>query len=426
MANLKLTPIGDIAKVYDGPHATPKKTADGPIYLGIDAISNDGHLIPESYAHLSEEDLPKWTKRIEPQEDDIVFSYEATLGRYAIIPHGFRGALGRRLAVVRVDKTIVNPRWLYYYFLSPAWGTFIDNHTYHGSTVDRISVEDYPTYKVPLPDLASQDAAVSVLTAIDNKIANNKKLMAELEATARLIYDYWFTQFDFPDKNGSPYRSSGGKMVWSSELKREIPDEWQIIPVRNACSIIDCLHSKKPDECYEAEDAFLLQLDNLVDIGMLDLSWKYYVSTADYKEWTSRIELRDGDMVITNAGRVGGMARIGQGVVTGMGRNMTGIRPVSIPAMFMWYFFQSPEMQRQIANNTDSGSFFGSLNVIGIKSLMFVLPPSGSMGLLNQFSDHVEPLRRRAEALQQENLELMELRNWLLPVLMNGQATIGE
>ena len=152
MANLTLTAIGDIAAVYDGPHATPKKTAEGPIYLGIDAISNDGQLIPSAFAHLSEEDYPKWTKRVEPQEDDIVFSYEATIGRYAMIPGGFRGSLGRRLAVIRVDKAKVNPRWLYYYFLSPAWGTFIENHTYHGSTVDRVSVEDYPTYKIPLPE----------------------------------------------------------------------------------------------------------------------------------------------------------------------------------------------------------------------------------------------------------------------------------
>ena len=424
MANLTLTAIGDIAAVYDGPHATPKKTAEGPIYLGIDAISNDGQLIPSAFAHLSEEDYPKWTKRVEPQEDDIVFSYEATIGRYAMLPGGFRGSLGRRLAVIRVDKAKVNPRWLYYYFLSPAWGTFIENHTYHGSTVDRVSVEDYPTYKIPLPELAHQNSTVGVLAAIDDKIANNKRLMQDLEETAQLIYDYWFTQFDFPNENGMPYKSSGGKMVRNEELKREIPEGWQVIPVREACSIVDCLHSKKPDECFEKESSYLLQLDNLVDLGMLDLSWKYYVAVNDFEEWTSRILLHDGDMVITNAGRVGGMARIGEDVVTGMGRNMTGIRPVSVPAMFMWYFFQSPEMQRQIANNTDSGSFFGSLNVIGIKSLMFVLPPSENRELLTQFSKCVEPLRKHAEALQRENLELIELRNWLLPMLMNGQLVV--
>lgn len=81
-------------------------------------------------------------------------------------------------------------------------------------------------------------------------------------------------------------------------------------------------------------------------------------------------------------------------------------------------------MQRQIANNTDSGSFFGSLNVIGIKSLMFVLPPSENRELLTQFSKCVEPLRKHAEALQRDNLELIELRNWLLPMLMNGQLVL--
>lgn len=96
----ELIAIGEVCNVFDGPHATPKKTKTGPIYLGIDAVTNDGRLNPQEYAHLSEDDYKIWTRRVTPQKDDIVFSYEATLNRYAMIPDGFYGCLGRRLAIL--------------------------------------------------------------------------------------------------------------------------------------------------------------------------------------------------------------------------------------------------------------------------------------------------------------------------------------
>ena len=100
--------IGDVAEVYDGPHATPTKTEAGPIYLGLDGITDAGRLNPDGFAHLSESDYSIWTRRVTPQEKDIVFSYEATLHRYAMIPKGFYGCLGRRLAIVRVRDCITS------------------------------------------------------------------------------------------------------------------------------------------------------------------------------------------------------------------------------------------------------------------------------------------------------------------------------
>ena len=173
---MKRIMINEICKVYDGPHATPNKTEYGPIYLGIDAITEDGMLDATQFAHLSEEDYIKWTKRVIPQENDIVFSYEATLGRYTMIQKGFHGCLGRRLAIIRNVSNKINTRWLYYYFRSPEWTSFIRNQTVKGSTVDRISVEDFPKYTVPLIPIGKQNRIVDVLDKIDRRIANNKKI----------------------------------------------------------------------------------------------------------------------------------------------------------------------------------------------------------------------------------------------------------
>ena len=170
---MQMIEIGEVCEVYDGPHATPKKTSDGPIYLGIDAITDEGKINPRGYSYLSEDDFGVWTKRVTPKYGDLVFSYEATLGRYALIPKGFHGCLGRRLAVVRPKDERINIKWLYYFFLSPAWKAFIDNNTVKGSTVNRISIEDFPKFKIPLIDRLEQDRIVDVLSVLDDKIDNN-------------------------------------------------------------------------------------------------------------------------------------------------------------------------------------------------------------------------------------------------------------
>lgn len=174
--------IGEVCEVFDGPHATPAKTENGPIYLGIDAITQDGKLNPSEFSHLSEENFIKWTKRVTPQYGDMVFSYEATLGRYALIPENFHGCLGRRLAIIRSKSERINIKWLYYYFLSPQWMAFIANHTVKGSTVNRISVEDFPAFEIPLPDKSIQNKIVEVLSSIDSKISNNNAINDNLAA----------------------------------------------------------------------------------------------------------------------------------------------------------------------------------------------------------------------------------------------------
>ncbi|MBR5637150.1 MAG: hypothetical protein IKW81_09505, partial [Pseudobutyrivibrio sp.] len=123
--------------LYDGPHATPPVSNNGAIFLGISNITKDGHIDLTDIKYISEEDLPKWTKRVTPQAGDIVFSYEATLNLYAIIPEGFRGCLGRRMALIRPDEKKAHGKYLYYYFFSPEWRKTVAENTIVGATVDR-------------------------------------------------------------------------------------------------------------------------------------------------------------------------------------------------------------------------------------------------------------------------------------------------
>lgn len=167
--------------IYDGPHATPPRSDAGGVFLGISNFSN-GRLDLSNIRYISEDDLPKWTKRVTPKAHDIVFSYEATLNLYAIIPEGFYGCLGRRMALVRPDESKVDYRFLYYYMYSSQWREEIERHKVNGSTVDRIPLISFPSFTVNLPSMATQKYIAEVLSVLDDKIKHNNKINDNLAA----------------------------------------------------------------------------------------------------------------------------------------------------------------------------------------------------------------------------------------------------
>jgi type I restriction enzyme S subunit len=195
-------PIKTICKgIYDGPHATPPESSSGAVFLGIPNFIN-GQLDLSNIRYISEQDLPKWTKRVTPQPNDIVFSYEATLNLYAIIPKGFWGCLGRRMALIRVDERKADYKFLYYYFYSTAWRSVIQEHTVTGATVDRIPLVSFPDFLVELPDLPTQRRIASILSAYDDLIENNRRQIKLLEEAAQRLYREWFVELRFPGHEG--------------------------------------------------------------------------------------------------------------------------------------------------------------------------------------------------------------------------------
>jgi type I restriction enzyme S subunit len=199
----KPIPISDISLgVYDGPHATPPTSNDGPIYLGIGNITEDGHLDLSYVRHIAEKDFAQWTRRVTPQAGDIVFTYEATLNRYAIIPEGFRGCLGRRTALIRPDPRRVDTRFLFYSFFGQKWRNTIEANRLSGATVDRIPIARFPQFPVLLPSLETQRRIASVLGTYDDLIEVNRKRIALMEEMARRLFEEWFVRFRYPGHEG--------------------------------------------------------------------------------------------------------------------------------------------------------------------------------------------------------------------------------
>ena len=171
----------DLGETYDGPHATPRRVNKGPFFLNISSL-NSGRLDLSQSDHVSDEEFVKWTRRVTPQENDLLFSYETRLGEAALMPGGVKACLGRRMALLRPDPDVIHPRFLLYYYLSPTFQQLIDQNTIHGATVNRISLSTMGSWPVEIPSIQVQEAIAEVLGALDDKIAANTKLGHAVEA----------------------------------------------------------------------------------------------------------------------------------------------------------------------------------------------------------------------------------------------------
>lgn len=361
--------IKEICEVYDGPHATPKKTVDGPVYLGIDAITDDGKINAKEFAHLSEEDYIKWTKRVTPQYGDIVFSYEATLGRYALIPKDFYGCLGRRLAIIRNVSKDIDTLWLYYYFLSPEWKQFIQSKIIKGSTVNRISVEDFPTYTVPNISIKVQRKIANILSKIDEKIALNNNINDNLSAMAYDIYMHTF----FPKKP----------------------------------------NAKLKDILTEAEKS-------AIQVGEAKTSngkYPFFTSGATILKWNEPFV--DGRNCFLNTG---GNADVK--FYVGKAAYSTDTWSISAKSemsdyLYLMLFSIKPELDQKFFQGTGLKHLQKPL----LKNRPIYVPEKME---LEAFNRQVMPMFDIISENTRENQQLTSLRDWLLPMLMNGQATISD
>ena len=227
-AKWNTVPISELYDgLYDGPHATPKTSESGPVFLGIKNVTDDGHLDMSDIRHIAEEDFARWTRRVEPKPGDIVFTYEATLNRYAIIPEGFRGCLGRRMALIRTDAKKVDAGFLFYYFFSPAWREVIKKNMMTGATVDRIPLITFPNFPVSVPPLPVQRRIAGILSAYDELMENSQRRIRLLEAMARALYREWFVHFRFPGHEQHPRVASS---------LGDIPKGWEVVSIDDVCA----------------------------------------------------------------------------------------------------------------------------------------------------------------------------------------------
>ena len=410
-----MTTILSIAEIFDGPHATPKKINEGPFFLSISSLEN-GRLDLSKSAHISELEFKKWTKRVTPRSGDLLFSYETRLGEAALMPDGVRACLGRRMGLLRPRPEKVISEYLLYAYLSPAFQQTIVANTITGATVNRIALNRMPEFQIRMPRIEEQKKVASLLKKIDAKIDCNNRINAELEAMAKTLYDYWFVQFEFPDANGKPYKSSGGRMVCGDTLRRAIPAGWA---ASNIVAVADLLGggtpTKKKPEFWNGAIPFFTPtdadgpifkfstVDNITDVGLKGSSTKLFGKHTVF---------------ITARGSVGRLVLAG--VDMAMNQSCYALR--AKPGIsYTFLFFLTKELIHHL-HVKSSGSVFDSIVSNDIELTKLSIP---KVEVIEKFASRVEPAFKKIANNIKENQQLTQLRDWLLPMLMNGQVTVA-
>lgn len=397
-----ITTIGGIADVYDGPHATPKKLEKGPYFLSISSLEK-GRLDLNKSAFLSEADFKKWTKRVTPKEGDLLFSYETRLGEAALMPSGIRACLGRRMGLLRLNREKVTPEYVLYAYLSPAFQQTIKANTITGATVDRIALNELPSFPIRIPPIEEQKKVAKLLSEIDKKIELNNRINAELEAMAKTLYDYWFVQFDFPDDSpqgqGKPYKTSGGKMVYNPTLKREIPEGW-------SDGIIADVIGKVP----QATKVLAKEFQDNGKVPVIDQSQSYICGFTD--DETATIKPESAHVIFGDHTRA--VKLVNFDYARGAdGTQVLVAKSDKIPSYLLY----------QIVSDIDLSSYGYARHYKFLKESKCVIPRAEvSQCYQNTVKHWHEKIRDNIF----QNYELERLRDWLLPMLMNGQVTVGE
>ena len=393
-------------------------TVDNFIDEGVPVLNgsniNGVKLTEETFRYVSKEKAIL-LKKANTKRGDIVITHRGTLGQIAYIPEDSKYdnyIISQSQFRVTLKTELVDPIYFTYYFhTSEGQKRLLSFKNHVGVPALAQATTNFRLLDFPYRPIQTQKEIAKVLSDLDAKIELNNKINTELEAMAKLIYDYWFVQFDFPDKNGNPYKSSGGKMVYNEELKREIPVGWES----------ECLNSllefKKGDEpgskAYtdrKVNDSFVkfFRVSNINGNSdtYIDSSKKVY----NYA--------KEGDVVVTFDGSVG---KVGIGI---NGAYSSGLRKVYSPTKelknsLVFLIFKDKRIIKTIHKYST-----GSIILHASKSIDHLRIPY-KKSVYDEFQDIIEPLYEKIVSNIKQNQKLAELRDWLLPMLMNGQVKVG-
>ncbi len=266
-------------------------------------------------------------------------------------------------------------------------------------------------------ELSDQENIARILSDIDTKIELNNKINAELEAITKLIYDYWFVQFDFPDENGKPYKSSGGKMVYNEDLKREIPDGWSVDVINNVINVKDGTHdSPKP----KSEGHPLITSKNLKVEG-LDFANANLISVEDYVSVNKRSKVDTGDILFSMIGSIGIIYKVDEKDINFAIKNVALYKTSQTEDCknYIYMFLKSYDMQRYMGN-VISGSIQKFIGLGALRNMPIFINDK----TIKNYKDATNHIFEKLTLIKLENQKLAELRDWLLPMLMNGQVTV--
>ena len=351
-----------------------------------------------------------------PKKGDILISAAGTIGKTVIFDGEDSYFQDSNIVWIENDESKVTNQFLYYFLQT---NPFI---TTNGSTIKRLYNDNLRDTKIPnVPSIQQQNQITDILGTLDKKIQTNNQINQELEAMAKTLYDYWFVQFDFPDQNGKPYKSSGGKMVYNPELKREIPEGWGVEKLGELIELERGVTYAKSDIVEKTtKDAIgVLRATNITG-NVMDLNDLVYL-TKD-KINNKQIIKQNETLIVMSSGskeHLGKNAINYYEEVIGFGAFCSKIVPKKY-STYINTFLQSSEFKGYLLKQS-MGTNINNLTNSDILDCRIILPKEE---ILDKFENMVEKNIRLISNNYIQNKELTQLRDWLLPMLMNGQVKV--
>ena len=411
-----------LADIFDTISKTHKFPKEDVIFLNTSDVS-EGHILTHKYMPVKE--LKGQAKKT-IQNGDILFSeIRPKNKRYAYvkdIDNTEDYVVSTKLMVLRNKRDDVDTDYVYYFLTYSGTLDYLQMRAENRiGSFPQITFDVLKPIQIRIPSLIEQEKIASILSTLDKKIELNNKINQKLEAMAKTLYNYWFVQFDFPDAEGKPYKISGGKMVYSEALKREIPEEWKDGKLEDFSSIISgsTPSKSKPENFSYNGTPWITPKDLSNNTGNKFISkGAISVSQIGLKS-TSLRKLPKGTILLSTRAPIGYMAIARNMMTTNQGFK-SFIPKEGYSSQFIFYTLKS--IMKLIEKNA-SGSTFKEISSSVIKELKIVLPPFEFISL---YSQKVQPIFDRQDLLEQENKKLTQLRDWLLPMLMNGQVKVGD
>lgn len=411
MNNLKKYRFCDLYSMSSGISSTKDQAGHGSPFLSF-SIAFNNYFLPDKLTDLmSTSDKEKETYSI--KEGDIFLTRtsevidELAMSCVAIKDYpnaSFSGFL-KRLRPTQSDITY--SKFMAFYLRSPMFRKTITNNavmTLRASLNEAI----FSYLDLLLPDFNEQVKAGDLLFLLNQKIELNNHINTELEAMAKTLYDYWFVQFDFPDANGQPYKTSGGKMVYNPTLKREIPEGWSDKTLSEISNIT--MGQSPVGSSYNDHGEGTIFFQGSTDFGWL------FPTTRQFTTAPSRMA-KKGDILLSVRAPVGDMNIANSECC--IGRGLAALNSKTGSEGFLFYVMK---YFKQIFDRRNSaGTTFGSITKNDLHGLSLAYPEPE---LLKKYDAIVTNCNKMIFERSLENQELTRLRDWLLPMLMNGQVTV--
>jgi len=424
---LKRYKLGEVAKVEIS--GVDKKTKDGetPVRLcNFTDVYYNWAITQDMAPNLMKASAnPNEISRFSLRKGQVAFTKDSEtrddIGIAAYIADDFDNViLGYHCALITPDESKVIGAYINAFMHTSLIQTYFSNNASGSGQRYSLSVETMERMPLFLPSLEEQKRVADLFSNIDKKIAFNRQINANLEALAKQLYDYWFVQFDFPDANGKPYKSSGGKMVYNEKLKREIPDGWEVKSINQISSLCRGVSYAKDDLLNEG-GILVLRGNNIENNKLV---YDANVAFVPDNLVSSDQHLYKGDIVMTMSSgskeHIGKCIYFYQDSEHTFGAFLSKITPARKYTQMVFLFFCSNFYKVKI-KSICSGTGINNLTNQTFDNIYLVIPDEHT---LEKFNVIIEPIFDATGNNESEISSLTKQRDELLPLLMNGQVII--